>query len=31
MNKIARHLDAYIQAHPIDSGDSDCAIVLDQL
>jgi hypothetical protein len=31
MNKIARHLDAYIQAHPFDSGDSDCAIVLDQL
>ena len=31
MNEIARRLDAYIQAHPFDSGDSDCETVLDQL
>ena len=31
MNEIARCLDAYIQAHPFDSGDSDCETVLDQL
>ena len=31
MNKIARCLDAYIQKHPFDSGDSDCETVLDQL
>ena len=31
MKEIARRLDAYIQAHPFDSGDSDCETVLDQL
>ena len=31
MKDIARRLDAYIQAHPFDSGDSDCETVLDQL
>ena len=31
MNEIARRLDAYIQANPFDSGDSDCETVLDQL
>ena len=31
MNEIARCLDAYIQAHPFDSGNSDCETVLDQL
>ena len=31
MKEIARRLDAYIQAHPFDPGDSDCESVLDQL
>ena len=31
MKDIARRLDAYIQVHPFDSGDSDCETVLDQL
>ena len=31
MKDIARRLDAYIRAHPFDSGDSDCETVLDQL
>jgi len=31
MKDIARRLDAYIQAHPFDPGDSDCESVLDQL
>ena len=31
MKEISRRLDAYIQAHPFDSGDSDCETVLDQL
>ena len=31
MKEIARRLDVYIQAHPFDSGDSDCETVLDQL
>ena len=31
MKEITRRLDAYIQAHPFDSGDSDCETVLDQL
>ena len=31
MNDISRRLDAYIQAHPFDSGDGDCETVLDQL
>ena len=31
MKDIARCLDAYIQAHPFDSGDGDCDTVLDQL
>ncbi len=31
MKEVARRLDAYIQAHPFDSGDSDCETVLDQL
>ena len=30
MKEIAHRLDAYIQAHPFDSGDSDCKTVLDQ-
>ena len=31
MNKIAKRLNAYITAHPFDSGDSDCETILDQL
>ena len=31
MNDIAHCLNAYIQKHPFDSGDSDCKSVLDQL
>ena len=31
MNDIAHRLNAYIQAHPFNSGDSDCETVLDQL
>ena len=31
MKDIARRLNAYIQKHPFDSGDSDCKTVLDQL
>ena len=31
MKEIAHRLDAYIQAHPFDSGDSDCKTILDQL
>lgn len=31
MKEIAQRLDAYIQAHPFDSGDSDCKSVLEQL
>ena len=31
MDKIAVWLKAYIDAHPFDSGDSDCETVLDQL
>ena len=31
MKEIACRLDAYIQAYPFDSGDSDCETVLDQL
>ena len=31
MKDIARRLNAYIQAHPFDPGDSDCETVLDQL
>jgi hypothetical protein len=31
MKEIAHRLDAYIQVHPFDSGDSDCETVLDQL
>lgn len=31
MKDIARRLNAYIQAHPFDPGDSDCESVLDQL
>ena len=31
MNEIAKRLNAYITAHPFDSGDSDCGTVLDQL
>ena len=31
MKDIARRLDAYIQTHPFDSGDSVCETVLDQL
>ena len=31
MDKIANWLKAYIDAHPIDLGDSDCKTVLDQL
>ena len=31
MKDIARRLNAYIQKHPFDSGDSDCETVLDQL
>ena len=31
MKEIAHRLDAYIQTHPFDSGDSDCETVLAQL
>ena len=31
MDKIEERLKAYIDAHPIDLGDSDCTTVLDQL
>jgi hypothetical protein len=31
MDNIAQRLKAYIEAHPFDSGDSDCETVLDQL
>ena len=31
MNKIINKLKTYIEAHPFDSGDSDCETVLDQL
>ena len=31
MDKIAKRLKAYIDAHPFDPGDSDCETVLDQL
>ena len=31
MDKIAQQMKAYIDAHPFDSGDSDCKTVLDQL
>ena len=31
MNEIVKRLNAYITAHPFDSGDSDCETVLDQL
>ena len=31
MNEIAKRLNAYITAHPFDSGDSDSETVLDQL
>ena len=31
MDKIAKRLKAYIDTHPFDPGDSDCATVLDQL
>ena len=31
MDKIAQRLKAYIDTHPFDPGDSDCATVLDQL
>ena len=31
MENIAKRLNAYINAHPLDSGDSDCETVLDQL
>ena len=31
MKNIAHRLNAYIQKHPFDSGDSDCETVLDQL
>jgi hypothetical protein len=31
MDKIAKRLKAYIEIHPFDSGDSNCATVLDQL
>ena len=31
MNKIAKRLNAYINAHPFNTGDSDCETVLDQL
>lgn len=31
MNEIAKRLNAYITAHPFDSGGSDCETVLDQL
>ena len=31
MNDIAKRLNTYIEAHPFDSGNSNCATVLDQL
>lgn len=31
MNAIANRLNAYIQNHPFDAGDSDCETVLEQL
>ena len=31
MDKIAKRMKAYIDAHPFDPGDSDCPTVLDQL
>jgi len=31
MDKIAQRLNAYIETHPIDLGDSDCETVLEQL
>lgn len=31
MNGIANRLNAYIQSHPFDSGDSGCETVLEQL
>ena len=31
MENIAKRLNAYITAHPFDSGDSDCETVLGQL
>ena len=31
MENIAKRLNAYITAHPLDSGDRDCETVLDQL
>ena len=31
MDNFAQRLKAYIDAHPFDSGDSDCETVLDQL
>ena len=31
MNDIAKRLSNYIEAHPFDSGNSNCATVLDQL
>ena len=31
MNDAAHHLNAYIENHPLDFGDSDCKCVLDQL
>lgn len=31
MSEIAQRLNAYIQSHPFDSGDSGCETVLDQL
>ena len=31
MKDITHRLDTYIQAHPFNSGDSDCETVLDQL
>ena len=31
MNEIAKWLNAYINAHPFNTGDSDCETVLDQL
>lgn len=31
MDKIAERIEAYIEAHPFESGDGDCETVLDQL
>ena len=31
MKDIATRLNAYIESHPLDPGDSDCKTVLDQL